>query len=206
MKKALAVSLVLSLGACGGDPPGPNDYFPLKEGAAWGYAIGIKSFGQGGYGGRAELRCKGRQGDAWVLEWTQVITYEDGDGAPITETFLVSTSPKSISVLQSPSHALWLLPADFEKKSRRFSIEMKNSDSFSVDTSVGAEEEISTKEGRFQAVKVTGTRTDSHGKGTYAIWFAKGTGPVRIEMELEVRAAGQNQRLINDALLERLVR
>lgn len=193
--------------SCGSsETPGPNEYFPMKEGAAWGFSIGLKSFGQGGYSGKAGLRCKGRQGDAWVLEWTQQIAYEEGEGAPTTETFLVSTGAQSISVTQSPSYALWIVPADFAKKSRTFSVKIKGDEEFKVETTVGGEEEISTKEGRFKAVKVTGTRTDKHSKGSYAIWYAKGVGPVRMEMELEVRAAGQSQRLIHDALLERLNR
>jgi hypothetical protein len=98
-----------------------------------------------------------------------------------------------------------VVPADFTQGTRTFEIKTEG-ETFEVESTVSGEEEISTKEGTFKAVKVVSVRSAKNSRSTCKAWYAKGVGPVRMEMDLEISAAGQNQRLVNDALLERLVR
>jgi len=163
------------------DAAAQDSRLPLSEGATWTYTI-RKTAHVGGMKvakeGAATLTCKSTEkveGVAfWVLAWEET-TGKDTDRC----TIWLREDGDRIVFARTDSDHTPLLPVDFSKKEGRVKVR-SGRDEIEVASAVGDEEEIETTAGTFKAVKVVSTSAAGGAKVTRTVWYAKGTGPVKV--------------------------
>lgn len=179
--RSIAFVSVLAL-AAGLSAAADDAWLPLSKGAKWTYEIqevaNVAGFVTAKKTGSATCTCKEGEkiGDvnSWILTWSG-----EGEDAPDGQVW-VSCGPSSVIVARSTAQELWVVPADFDKKTCEVKVAGEKG-SISISSTVdAAEEEIEVPAGKFKCRKVT-ARCDVGGgvKTERIVWYAKGVGIVK---------------------------
>lgn len=168
-----------------------EEWVPLKEKAAWTYDWKSKVSGMES-SGTMTATVTGKDGDDWVLEWKETRRNKTKTRTEIR----VRSTADAVVITKTSEEQTMLAPADFSTKTKSTVKIFKGKREIVAESTAGDEEEVETPAGKFKARKVSSLVKAPGTTVTSTVWYAKGTGAVKILHLVEVGGTKVEEELL----------